>query len=81
LLSRFLAFSLSRFLAFLLSHFLAFLLSLFLAFSLSRFLTFSLHISQINNNAILLGAWIPQGLFLVTTHFTLNKVTVCGAGP
>jgi hypothetical protein len=27
------------------------------------------------------GVWIPQGLFLVTTRFTLNKVTVRGAGP
>jgi len=27
------------------------------------------------------GVWIPQGWFLVTTRFTLNKVTVRGAGP
>jgi len=27
------------------------------------------------------GVWIPQGLFLVTTRFTLNKLTVRGAGP
>jgi len=27
------------------------------------------------------GVWIPQGYFLVTTRFTLNKITVRGAGP
>jgi len=27
------------------------------------------------------NVWIPQGLFKVTTRFTLNKITVRGAGP
>jgi len=27
------------------------------------------------------GVWIPQGFFLVTTRFTLNKITIRGAGP
>lgn len=27
------------------------------------------------------GVWIPQGTFLVNTRFTLDKVTVRGAGP
>jgi len=27
------------------------------------------------------GVWIPEGLFLVNSRFTLNKVTVRGAGP
>jgi len=27
------------------------------------------------------NVWIPQGLYLVTTRFTLNKITVRGAGP
>jgi len=27
------------------------------------------------------GVWIPQGTFAVKTRFTLNKLTVRGAGP
>jgi len=27
------------------------------------------------------GVWIPQGTFLVTSRFTLNKITIRGAGP
>lgn len=27
------------------------------------------------------GVWIPQGLFLVNTHFVVNNITIRGAGP